>query len=58
MVDCFSEMLLIICDKMYLEIFFPESGKALVAQGRDMKTFKKAFASPLKSLGLYIASDS
>lgn len=36
MVNCFTGMLLIICDKMCHVIFFPEGGKELEAQGRDM----------------------
>lgn len=43
---------------MYLEIFFPESGETLEVQRRDMWTFEKVFTSLLKSLCLYVASDS
>lgn len=57
MVNCFIEMLCIICDKMYLEIFFPEcEGIRNTEEGHRL--FKKAFTSLLKSLSLYIASDS
>lgn len=35
MVNSLIEML-IICDKVYFDIFFPEGGKALEAQRKDM----------------------
>lgn len=36
MVHCFTEMFLILCDKMYVEIFFPECWKELEAQEKDI----------------------
>lgn len=48
MVNCFRDVV-VVCDKTYFEIFFPECGKASEAQRKICRLFKRpslALGSP------------